>query len=246
MKYGLLGIVFFLLLVSFVESDNIRIVTEDYPPYSYREGDSIVGISTDVVNNILQRAELNGKIYIMKWEDAYNFALTESNVLIYSIGRTEIRENLFKWVGEIVPSDVYIYALRSRGDVKISSISDLKKYKIGDLKENASFQWLKKAGIEEKNFIFAENQSDNFINLKDNIVDCVIVNEYVAKYTFDKMGEDPFLYKKIYFVKDISNILNLAFSINTDDEIVEACRRVLTEIKYDGTYKKILDKYLPE
>ncbi len=45
------------------------------------------------------------------WARAYEIALHEKNVLIYSIKRTSERESLFKWVGVIVPIDFYFYAL---------------------------------------------------------------------------------------------------------------------------------------
>jgi hypothetical protein len=53
-------------------------------------------------------------------------------VLIFSLVRNEERENRFIWVDSIAPRQhLFFYKLAKRTDLKISSLEDAKKLKIG-------------------------------------------------------------------------------------------------------------------
>ena len=76
-------------------------------------------MANEVVEEILKRIKINYKLGIYPWARAYQVAQDAPNVLIYSTGRNDQRENLFKWVGVIAPFDVYLYRLKSRPDIKV-------------------------------------------------------------------------------------------------------------------------------
>lgn len=83
--------------------DEIRIVTEELPPYNMTQDGQITGMSTEVVQAVLKEVGMSAPIQSMPWARAYDIALNSENTLIYSITRTRQRENLFKWVGDIAP-----------------------------------------------------------------------------------------------------------------------------------------------
>ena len=66
-------------------------------------------------------------------------------MLIYFIGRNDQRENL--WVGVIAPSDVYLYRLKSRSDIKVGQMADVKHHRIGAVRDDVRPQYLHKAGV---------------------------------------------------------------------------------------------------
>ena len=128
----------------------LQVVTEEYPPYNYSEDGEVVGFCTDVVKEILKRAKVEYTIHSYPWADSYKMAQTETNVLIYSIGRNVEREPLFKWVDVIARTEVYFYKLKSRVDIKIKTFDDIKKYKIGAVQDDFRAQWLIKQGIKDQ------------------------------------------------------------------------------------------------
>ena len=123
------------ILTGVAGSEEIHVCTENWPPYYYEINGEIKGISTAIVKAVLKEAGLNYTINVYPWARAYDMALNDKNVLIYTIARTPEREKLFKWVGEITPADSIIaYKLKKRGDIIVKTVQDLKKYKIGVVK----------------------------------------------------------------------------------------------------------------
>lgn len=131
-----------------VRGAEITVVTEDWKPYNYMEGDKIVGFSTEIVEAVLQKAKVSFTLQLYPWSRSYKMALEEQNVLIYTIARTGERENLFKWVGPFAPRLVYLFKLKKRADIVLNTLEDAKKYKIGVVRDDATTQLLLQNGFE--------------------------------------------------------------------------------------------------
>lgn len=84
----------------------ILVVTEELPPYNFTENGVITGSSTEVVRAVMREVGLEADIVSLPWARAMNKALTQPNVLIYTIATTPMRLPQFKWVGEINSSKV--------------------------------------------------------------------------------------------------------------------------------------------
>ena len=243
-------VVFFLSFVLCVNAFaiSIDVVTEEFPPFNYTEKNIIVGFSTDVVKETLDRAKIDYVIRSYPWARAYNKALTdkENNVLIYSIGRSKDREKLFKWVDEPVASlDINLFKLKSRTDIKIKTLEDAKNYKMGVVKDDYRTQNLIKKGfVPKKHLDVVSEDRKNIRKLFKKRVDIVPIDGVVAAYLAGKDGLPFSKLEKVIPLKDLSVDLYMAFSIHADDALVEKCLKALKGIKKDGTYDKIKGRYL--
>jgi len=247
-------------IVSNGYSVTVMVVTEEFPPFNYTEDGKVIGASTEIVKEVLNRANINYTIrpspmekgkkpYTIKsypWEKAYKIALEQSNVLIYSIVRTPKRENLFKWVDEIAPYNVYLYKMKNRTDIKpISTIYELKAYKIGGVRDTAAIQYLERNGFISGKHLDLVTNKDLLLNyVLQKRVDLFPIDEISAIYTLKKAGLKIANFEIAFPLKDISSGLYMAFSLKTNDDVVEKCRKVLTDMKSDGSYDKIMSPYL--
>ena len=87
----LLVILGMMLLVSSVHAVELKVVTEDFPPFNYKERDKITGMSTEVVQEILKEVGIKTKMEVYTLVLSYKMALNNKNVLIYSIAITKHR-----------------------------------------------------------------------------------------------------------------------------------------------------------
>ena len=109
---------------------NIKVVTEDTFPLQYLENGKVTGPATNLVEQVLLAAGVTYNIEVLPWARAYQLALTEPNILIYSLAKTTARLNAFKWVGKITALDYYLYgAVDSEINLQ-TSLEDLKQYEI--------------------------------------------------------------------------------------------------------------------
>lgn len=129
---------------------DIQAVTYEWPPYNYTDNGKITGISKEIVEEILNRAEIKADFVVYPWGRGLMMAKTKKNVLIYTMRRIPERENLYKWVGPITPpSNSYLYKLKKRKDIAVHSLNDAKKYSIGVIKGDSMHQYLLSQGFEE-------------------------------------------------------------------------------------------------
>jgi polar amino acid transport system substrate-binding protein len=237
--------VFFLICIFVgvpVFGQSLQVVTEEYPPYNYSENGKVLGFCTDVVKEVLKRANIDHSIHSYSWSKSYKMAQSQPNVLIYSIGRNVEREPLFKWVDVIAKTEVYFYKLKSRRDIKIKKLDDVKKYKIGAVRDDFRAQWLIKQGFTNQLALVPDDRR-NMRNLFAHKIDIFPIGEYVAYHISHQESHAFNDLEKTMYVKDLSADLYMAFSNQTPDVVVEKCKKALFEIRKDGTYEKIKSKY---
>ncbi len=240
-------ILFVLLAVAFiwcspVYAESITVVTEEYPPYNYIENGKITGCSTEIVHEVMKRSGIDYTIKSYPWARTYNLAQNSPNTLIYSIGRNEKREKLFQWVGVVAPYEIFLFKAKARKDIEISSLEDAQKYKIGAVRDDVRAQYLEKNGINNADLV--PNDTQNIKKLLAGRIDLMPVDKLAASYLMKKEGLNFGDIEQVFLLEDLSTGLYLAFSLQTDEKIVEKCRKALAEIKDDGTYDSIMKKYL--
>ena len=220
----------------------LTVVTEEYPPYNYQGSDKkISGMATEVVAEVLQRTKISYKLGIYPWARAYQMAQDAPNVLIYSIGRNEQRETLFKWVDVIAPYDVYLYRLKSRTELKVGSVADIKHYRIGAVRDDVRAQYLEKAEVPLDLVI---EDSANAKKLASQRIDMFPIDELAQVALYRREGLDPGSVVKVFKLDALSAGLYMAFSKQTSDELVRKCKEALADMKKDGSFDKIRIKYL--
>ena len=224
----------------------LRIVTEELPPYNMTQDGRVTGMSTEVVQAVLKEISVEASIQTMPWARAYDLALRESNVLIYSIARTPEREPLFRWVGTIAPTKWYIYSLADR-PVKLNTLSDALDYQIATVNRDVGEQYLVSKGFRIGKELQSSNKYEqNYRKLKVDHVELWISNELNALYLTRQNGEDPekLLIRSLELPELSRGGLSMAFSLGTSDETVEKFRSGLEAIRRNGVYDGILRKWL--
>ncbi len=99
----------------------VRLLTEEYPPVTFMKEGKVTGFVTDIVREIIARQGIPDNIRLMSWDEAYNVALRNPNVVLFSTERTEKREKLFQWVGPVGKNSAIFYAKKGSG-IRIKSL----------------------------------------------------------------------------------------------------------------------------
>lgn len=236
-----------LLLLGRAEAQvpSIQVLTEEFPPYSFQEGQEVKGLSTEIVREVLNGAGLTYDIRVLPWARALATAQKEPNTLIYSIGRSPQREPLFQWVGVIAPSDFYFFALATRRDIVINTLEDAQRYRIGTTRNDVREQFLLSKGLlMDVHLQSVTNQEQNILKLFNQRIDITPLPALLAYDYARKNGYDPSRLKKVYKLTEISSEgYYMAFSLGTPGEVVERCRTELKRLKESGRYERIQRRY---
>lgn len=205
----------------------IRVVTSTFPPFSYVEDGTAKGIAVERARHIFADIGISPNIEVYPWARAYTIAEQEPNTLIFSMGRNEKREKLFKWVGEIAGFDVHIYRSNRRQDLNISSITELKRHKVLGLIKDIKSDCLISRGIDVAT-VRSEEIAVRMILA--GRADLMPSDRNAMDYRLEKMGLGPDAMVPVLAVEELSNPLYAAFNKDTADSIVERFRGALARI----------------
>ncbi|MDZ7793941.1 MAG: methyl-accepting chemotaxis protein [Spirochaetia bacterium] len=221
------------------------IIAEQMPPYNYMGKNGATGISTEILQALLERLDIHWPIEFMTWTVAYHIALREPNILLYSMLRTADREELFHWVGPLFTDKMNLYRKGGRVDVNPSSMKDALSYRIGVVEDNFEHHYFRDRGLEAGDGLFpVEEQGENFASLLAEKVDLIALTASQATRHIQAKGYDATQFEPVLEMKDISGDIYMVFSTQTDPAYISQFSRALDELKNTRAYKKILSKWL--
>jgi ABC-type amino acid transport substrate-binding protein len=218
----------------------LRIITEEFLPLSYAGADGKpTGLSTEVVNGILERLNQKADIEILPWSEGYSLALAGPRVALYSTGRSDDRENLFKWVGPIVAFDQTLYARKGSG-IQINSLEAAKSAGIiGVVKDDSRHQFLLENQFD--NISTCSSDAECLRNLMAGTTDLWFGSSANSADIARKEGIDPSAFEAVYTVRTVP--MYIAFSTDTPDSVIADWQGALDAMKQDGTFDAISEKY---
>ncbi|MFZ6769371.1 substrate-binding periplasmic protein [Undibacterium sp. Di26W] len=224
--------------------EKIIVVTEEYPPYNYTEQGKLRGYSVQLAETLLTRAHFDYQMQAYPWARAYQMAQTQPNVLIFSIVRQPERESQFQWIGTIAKREAYLYKLASRTDIRVKTIEDVKRYKVGVNKADITEDILKQHGFEVgRNIDISPQDKSNISKLLLGRVDFIIGTELSIAYLCRQAGISPDKLERSILLADHGDYY-LAMSRQTPATIVNTLRAELTTMKKNGELKRIASQYL--
>ncbi|MFT5726515.1 MAG: polar amino acid transport system substrate-binding protein [Desulforhopalus sp.] len=228
-----------LIAVNNASAADFKIMTEEFPPFNYTENGKLTGLSTDVMMEIGKRINHPTDFELLPWARAYGLIQKKDGLILFSMTRTEARENLFKWVGPVASNKWVFFAKKGSG-ITVSSLDDAKKVKkIGAYKDDAAESFLKAEGFTNLDSVLKDSQ--NVPKLMAGRINLWIVGELQGIHKAKVQGANEDL-EKVMDVKDTQ--LYIAFSKNTSDEDIVKWQKALDDMKADGSYDTILKKYM--
>jgi polar amino acid transport system substrate-binding protein len=172
-----------------------------------------------------------------------------TNVMTFPLGRTEERENQYKWVGQITVSHSVVFALAGK-NIRITSVEDMKKYVVGTRLSDIREDYMLKSGfVQGQNLESVTTDEANYEKLKKGRIDLWPMEDLVMAYVVRQAGDDP--KTAVTGVYPLDNITGkpfqggfMAFGPGASDDLVARLHRDLETVKRDGTLAAITGKWM--
>ncbi|WAJ37203.1 ABC transporter substrate-binding protein [Pseudomonas sp. GOM7] len=222
----------------------VILLTENFPPFNmaiddknFARDDSIDGISADIVREMFKRAGINYTLTLrFPWDRLYRLTLDKPNYGLFSTTYTEERKPLFKWVGPIAKTGWVLLAAPG-SDIKVSSLKEAAKYRIGAYKNDAVSQNLESQGLAPIN---ALRDQENVKKLVRGQIDLWATTDPVGRYLAKQ--EDVTGLNTVLRFKDAE--LYLALNKDTPDEVVQRLQQALDAMRAEGYIDEVTNNYL--
>lgn len=222
-----------------IHSQQLRLITESWPPVSYQDNGKAKGFAVDLVNQLQHFVDMNTEPEIMPWARAISIALTTPNVMLFSTSIDSTRKQQFDFVGPILSSRVSLYAL-SEDEIKIDSIEALRNVgAIGVYRSTVGVAILEQA--ELSNIQLASFPEHSAKQLFRGRIRLWCQADVAVGAILEKLNIDPSAIKSVFDLAEID--LYLAFSQGTDQHIVEHWAEALTAFKASGKFEALYAKY---
>jgi polar amino acid transport system substrate-binding protein len=205
----------------------IEVVTADFPPYSYLENGRAEGVAVTKARRVFRQLGIDPEIKVFPWSRAYAIAKNKPNVLLFSMARSEEREQLFHWVGQITNFHVKVFRLKSRRDIVAETPQDLAGYRVGSLLKDVKGDYLKDKGIQP---VVYSSEENGIRMLFLGRIDAMPADEQSFIVRVKKLGYSMDDIEIVLPLEDISKPLFMAFNRETPISVVTAFRDALQAV----------------
>ncbi|MBA6372519.1 transporter substrate-binding domain-containing protein [Colwellia sp. BRX8-4] len=226
-------------------AQQLRFVTEDLPPFHFMGADNKpAGALVDVIEALMIKTQLSAQIEFIPFARSYDLALNNKDIFMLSLMKSTDRKDLFQWVGQIFKSKAFLVGLRNREDINISNIEEAKSFVVGTIRGYHSEQYLKNTGfLEQKNLHLSVSYKHMWSMLFEQRIDFILTNFIAVDREMKSIGFNKDDIKPFIELHDFPGDLFIATGLKTADKTVTILSAALQQIKADGTYKNIMDKW---
>ncbi len=220
----------------------VTLLTENYPPLTYLDGDIVTGYAAEIVDAMQKVMKTDYKPTVLTWDNAYQRALSEPNIVIFTMERTDDREDKFNWIGPLGVNKTYFFA-RANSELDISNLDDAKEVPaIGTVTNWFSEQYLIDNGFN--NLESSPNPSTVIEMLMNKKVDMIAFTDLSCKMIAEKARYKYSDLKPLF--EFMSTGYYIGISKQTDARIVNKWQKAFLAIQREGELDKLKDRWFPE
>ena len=219
------------------QAADLTLYLGDNPPFNSFSANRPEGMAVEVMTEILKRSQLTAENKDFPWARALTTVQMTANHCAYTVGRIPERENKFYWLGPIATVQGTLFGLRDR-QLKIRSLDDARKYRIGDLRQGANAIFLASKGFE---IDYAHTEDQNLRKLLAGHIDLYAGSQFSAREIMQRLKIDPQRVQAVYVFNQVD--LYLACNLQTPAATLAKLSTAFESMRADKTLQKINAQY---
>jgi polar amino acid transport system substrate-binding protein len=221
--------------------NHLLLVTEEWPPYGYMEGNVLKGFSVEIVQHIMNELKVNYPIEILPSPRAKIIIDKGPFVMHCAMWRIPEREKQYKWIGPIGKASIHFYKKKG-SPLIINTLEDAKKVKRVSCRPRVLiYKVLTGEGF--KNLDPAPDQIGIYLKVVTGRCDLAIgETSWGVKYWLRRVNlpSDTLVQTP---VKMIEAFLYIACNKSIPDSVITKWQITLDEMKASGEYQKVYQRY---
>ncbi|MBQ4797655.1 transporter substrate-binding domain-containing protein [Pseudoalteromonas sp. MMG006] len=233
-----------MLYSTICSAHSVTFIAEDLPPYHFINKNSEPdGALIDIAKAVIKQSNLSAEFEIMPMARIFKQQQANPNAIMLSLLKTPNRINKFIWLGEVYFADAYLISLKSHID-EVVHLNYAKEYKVATIRGYSSEAYLRRKGFtENKNLVLVSYYQQLWQMLYKSRIDFVVTNTLTLDNELKSLGLDPNLITKRIHLDELPSSLNFAANKLLDTQSAHAITRGLKQIKENGEYQAILQKW---
>ena len=221
--------------------EDLTYMTEEYYPFNYTEKGEVKGISVELLHLVWKELGVTPQpIEVLPWARAYDRIQHEPRTFLFSMARTEDREDMFQWAGPTMVARFVLIAKKS-SNITLTSLKDLAGKSVGTLRKDISDILLKDYnGIAKVEAVAKMEQ--NVSKLVSDRLDMVAYEKRSWERLIKRLGLYPDDFETVFTLCETS--VYYAFHQGIPPAMVREFQQALDLVKARPAYQQVLDVYL--
>ena len=227
---------------AFARAEPYQIVTEEWAPYNYQQGDQLTGMATEIVRAIMTSTGDGFDIVVVPSMRASHALVSRPKTIMYSMFRTPERESLYKWVGPIAEESIYPYQLAAT-PTPVRTLEQLRQApQITTRHAGLIPQVLEARGFDNLHKSATSSQQLYRMLLAGRTGIIVGDTDAGVAYYSAQLGIAPGTLQRVP-VELYRSALYIAFSKDSDDVLVSTWADALEQLRVSGELARIQQRY---
>ena len=232
------------LIVSFsAQAETLTIATEGaYPPFSYVDSNNTLhGFDIDIANALCEKMKVECKVVAQDWDGIIPGLLAKKyDAIVASMVPTPERKQKVDFTNRYYTTTLAI-AVSKDSDIKDVSAASLKNKNLGAQSGATQAIYAEDNYVPEgANLKLYPTPDEANSDLLNHRLDAVIHDKFPLLTWLDNEGKD--CCKLLGEIEGTKEPISIAIRKNSD-ELKERFNKAIDEIRADGTYAKIVQKY---
>ncbi len=235
--YNIIFVIFLLSVFPAHANAALFLGNQNIPPIIYLEGNTPAGVAVDITKALAPYFNEPVEIKAMDWSTAQSLVMEGEADVLVNINQTEERKKIYDFSDSLLETKFSIFTRADRVD--ISGLSSLYGLRVGVEKDGLPDQLLKIN--PEIKISFIPNFNDGFKQLRDGVLDAVVVDYRVGSYILAKYSIN-----NIRAVEEPLAFSYSAFAVKKGNTVLlDKINVALLTLKKNGVYQAILNKWQP-
>ena len=221
----------------------IDILAEEFWPYSFSSGTDSEpeGIFVDFAVELLERAGIEYTLQLLPWPRVMRRAQTAPNQLILTLIRSEERENLVHWVGEVADVNHALYGLDTMESMP-ATLEEARSFSIATVVDDVASNYLERNG-----FTNLTRTADHLRGLELLVrgrVNLYPGNSLLIEYQCVQVPRWCDYLKLVLPLTELEQELYFALSLPTDSQLVDTVRTQFDALIESGLLDHLTQAFL--
>ncbi|MBF7074389.1 transporter substrate-binding domain-containing protein [Glaciecola sp. MH2013] len=223
----------------------LTIHTEEFPPYNFMGPDGVSGINSKLLESACKRAGIRCEFILLPWNRAFKRTLDNPHSAIFSISRTEPREEQFQWAGPLVSAQNCLFKLAKRQDIVINTIDDVRRYRLGNSADKAYARLHRSLDFDEaENLVLYDKKYGELKPFAAGRVDLIIGSPMSIEVQLKEANLSMDDIEPVMRIdKRFLNGNYVAFNKEAPTQIVEKLQMAIDELDKTGETSKIRQEF---
>ncbi len=215
------------------------LTSEDAYPYNFQFKKKIDGLVYEIAKLISNRSGYELRAEAQPWTRALQTAKDTPNTLVFSLARNAEREPAYHWIGPVTTSEVWLFKLKNRTDLRLDKLEDIKVYTVGDVASSSTTSLLQKYGAKVDS---APSNVSNCRKFKAGRVDFIPFDPNGIKIFLHTCGLKPEdVERSLHLPRDTA--LYIALGKRSDPELVQQLQTQFQAIVKDKSLQRLHEQW---